>query len=173
MKSLLCAALLSALVLPVSAQTTSRFSASVGSFFASGKTGDRYSYTGVTFQPNGKHKVLPAFASFYFDTMRRKQTTGTGTSAVSNIQSMQGLGVVATFNILPFKQPGFYEILGVGIYQRHVANGTISTTGYAPGGKFGIGYDYKKLFIVADYTAVGRIKGTSPTGIGLRVGVRL
>lgn len=172
MKSLLCAAILGALALPVSAQSNPRFSASAGSFFPGGKTGDRYSNTSFTYQPRLKKLGLLSASTFYLDTTRRKLTTGTGTSAVTTTQWMQGLGVMLRAHVLPVNAKGLYETLGVGIYQRHFSNGTTSTTGYGPGGKIGLGYQVNSVFIEADYTAVARIKGNNQSGFGLRVGVR-
>lgn len=172
MKSLLCAALLGALALPASAQSDPRFSASAGSYYPGGKTGDRYSYTSFTYQPRLKKLGFLSASTFYLDTTRRKLTTGTGTTAVTNAQWMQGFGVLLRGHALPVNTKGLYETLGVGIYQRHVSNGTTSTTGYGPGGKIGLGYQVNSVFVEADYTAVTRIKGNNQSGFGLRVGVR-
>ncbi|MBB6052497.1 outer membrane beta-barrel protein [Armatimonas rosea] len=174
MKSLLCAALLGALALPVSAQSNPRFSASAGSFFPGGKAGDRYSNTSFTYQPRLKALSLglPVSTTYYLDTTRRKLTTGTGTSAVTTTQWMQGFGVLLRAHVLPVNAKGLYETLGVGIYQRHFSDGTTSTTGYGPGGKIGLGYQVNSMFVEADYTAVARIKGNNQSGFGMRVGVR-
>ncbi|WP_395088556.1 hypothetical protein [Armatimonas sp.] len=167
--------LLGALALPSMAQTmkpTQRFSVGAGSFYPGGSDNNRHSNTSFTYWPGFHGGTFTRLVSVYLDTNRRKTVTGTGTTAVTKAMATQGLGLSFKANILPFTCPGIYQIVGIGFYQRRVSEGTAHTTGYSPGGKFGVGYQQGSLFVEADYTVVGHIKNNDPSGLGLRVGVR-
>ena len=175
MSRIICLALLGAIALPSTAQTlkpTQRFSVSAGSFLPGGSENDRHAHTSFTYWPGFRNGAVTGLASIYLDTNRHKTVTGTGTTAVTKVTATQGLGLCLKGNLLPMTSPGIYQIAGIGLYQRRVSQGTVHSSGYSPGGKFGVGYLKNSVFVEADYTVVGRIKNNDPSGLGLRVGVR-
>ncbi len=192
MTRFLCTALLGALALPAFSQTapaTQRVSVSLGSFLPGANNNDRHSQTSITYFPKLKGLGVLSNASVYLDTNRHKTLTSTGigsaTTLTTKVTAMEGLGFMVQGNVIPVRSQGIYQLAGIGLYRRRVSNtvttgsgATAVTTatsneGYSPGLKLGIGYQKKSVFVEADYTIVGRIKGTDPSGLGVRVGMRI
>ena len=183
MQRFLLTVFLSAIVLPVYAQSTPvpRFSASAGSYLPKGSTDDRHSQTLFTYQPRLKSGPLPINTAVYLETNRHKTVVGTTT----RVSVMEGVGLMQRFNVLSTAPKALYQFGGVGLYQRRISTtivtGTGSTAvttathirGVSPGAKLGVGYQKDEMFVEVDYTLVGRIKGSSPSGLGLRIGLRL
>jgi hypothetical protein len=186
MQRFLLTVFLSAMVLPVYAQSTQspsvpRFSASVGSFLPKGSTNDRHSQTLFTYQPRLKSSALPLNTAVYLETNRHKTLVGTTT----RVSVMEGIGLMQRVNFLPTAPKTLYQFGGVGLYQRRISTTTVTgtgstavttathTRGISPGVKLGVGYQKDAMFVELDYTLIGRIKGSSPSGLGLRVGTRL
>ena len=165
--------LLGALALPSMAQSNPSVSVSLGSFYPGGSASGRNSQTSFSYTPHLKGSTVLNLASVYLDTTRTKSVVGTGTTAVTTATAMEGLGLSWRANKLPVTQTGVYQIFGVGLYRRRVSNGTTETKGTSPGGKLGIGYQKNAIYVEADYSFIGRIKGTDPSGLGLRFGVRI
>lgn len=146
--------------------------ASIGAFYPHGDL-DRERTTWNISYPTKLHLgVLPAEPRLYVDSTRKKMVVPvTSTTNTVTVTSLQGVGL--SWMGHHFGLTGrAYSVSGLGIYSyRTVLNG-VARTGTSLGGKLGVGYEYKDSFIEADYTLVNRIKGSDPSGLAVRVGVR-
>lgn len=188
MKIFLSSALFCALALPTLAQTTPpipRASASLGSFYPGASTNDRHSQTNFVYWPKLTKTGLLSHASAYLDTNRHRTGSVVGTTTTTRTSAMQGLGLCWRSNFTKPESDGLYNTGGFGLYEKRLSTtavtgaGSAATTvvthsrGVSLGGKLGIGYQKDSVFVEAEYSVIGRIRGTDPSGLGVRFGVRL
>ena len=145
----------------------------IGRFYPQEKTSNNRTNLGARYQTRFHIGNLPA-PLVYLDSSRKKNVTNlTATTTSTQVTTLQGLGLSWRTNQPTLFGKNGYTLKGLGLYQQRVSVDDVHRTGYSLGVKLGVGYQKEDLFAEANYTLVGRIKGTDPSGFMLSVGFRL